>query len=469
MYSVEHMSIRAISRALGISRQTVTKYAEGNVQPGQREPYSRLPTVISPEVQEFIQRCIDEDTVAPHKQHHTARRIFERLVDELDFTGAESTIRHMVHGMRQKAQKAFVKLVFDPGEAMQIDWGTFQAYLQGEPVRLYYFCARLCYSCAPFVMYFRRQNTEAFLEAQVHAFEFFGGVPRRVIFDNAKVAVKSGYGKTAIAQDKYKALAAHYCFEMDFCNPASGNEKGLVENLVGWTRRNIFVPVPHVTSLKDLNQHVLTRCRTYIEKHSIASRKQSVHELLQMEKASLIRLPNGPFDASFSLPCRVDAFSTIRFDGCRYSVPIAYVGKTVSVKGFAEEVQIYENGRLLTVHERCYTRNSEILKLDHFLPILSRKPGSLCNASVIKKTLSEAMQEWLKCQKLTGQQLFKLLQDISVFGEPYVWNRRNGYIEAETQPRPVTEEIKVQSVDLCEYDHLFLPEGGESACQRIQA
>lgn len=171
----------------------------------------------------------------------------------------------MVHGMRQKAQKAFVKLVFDPGEAMQIDWGTFQAYLQGEPVRLYYFCARLCYSCAPFVMCFRRQNTEAFLEAQVHAFEFFGGVPRRVIFDNAKVAVKSGYGKTAIAQDKYKALAAHYCFEMDFCNPASGNEKGLVENLVGWTRRNIFVPVPHVTSLKDLNQHVLTRCRTYAE------------------------------------------------------------------------------------------------------------------------------------------------------------------------------------------------------------
>lgn len=171
-------------------------------------------------------------------------------------------------------------LSFAAGDAMQIDWGEAYAYLDGVRTKLNVFCARLCYSCAPFTVCFHKQNTESFLEGLILAFEFFGGVVRRVLFNNAKVAVKSGAGRKAIPQEAYAALAAHYCFDPVFCNARSGNEKGLVENLVGWTRRNIFVPVPHVTGLTELNKKLSARCQEYIDTHRISRRPAPVKDLL---------------------------------------------------------------------------------------------------------------------------------------------------------------------------------------------
>jgi transposase len=132
----------------------------------------------------------------------------------------------------RKETKAFVPLKFAPGEAVQIDWGEATVYINEEKQVVNLFCARLCHSCAPFVMAFKRQNLESFLDGIIHTFQYYGGVPRRVIFDNARVAVKSGFGAHAAVQDDYKQLSAHYGFEPVFCNPASVNEKGLVENLV---------------------------------------------------------------------------------------------------------------------------------------------------------------------------------------------------------------------------------------------
>lgn len=151
-----------------------------------------------------------------------------------------------VRSIKQKQPEAFVPLEFMPGEAMQIDWGQAYIYCGGAKRNINLFCARLCSSCAPIVFAYERQNEESFLDALVKTFEYFGGVPQRVIFDNAKVAVKEGFGVYASKQDAYAALEAHYGFEAVFCNIASGNEKGLVEGLVGWSRRNILVPLPRV-------------------------------------------------------------------------------------------------------------------------------------------------------------------------------------------------------------------------------
>ena len=253
-------SQRAAAKQLGISRNTVKKYWEGNAVPWDRKAYSRDAAVMMPDVVQFISACLDEDErERVKKQRHTARRIYQRLVEECGFSGSESSVRNLVHDMRaaRRETKAFVPLKFAPGEAVQIDWGEATVYVGGEKQVINLFCARLCHSCAPYVLAYKRQNLESFLDAIIHTFQYYGGVPRRVIFDNARVAVKSGFGAHAAAQDDYKQLSAHYGFEPVFCNPASGNEKGLVENLVGYIRRNVCVPLPRVKNLEELNGKLL--------------------------------------------------------------------------------------------------------------------------------------------------------------------------------------------------------------------
>lgn len=245
MYVQDSKSQRAIARELGISRNTVKKYCDGGCVPWERKDYERDAPVVTEEVRKFIRNCFAEDEAENlPKQSHTARQIFKRLKRELGFTGGESTVRRIVRQMKQPFKEAFVPLEFDPGEAAQIDWGEVRIYLKNERIKVQLFCYRLCYSADIFVRAFYRQNQESFLEGHVKAFTYCGGVPKRVIFDNARVAVKEGFGRYAKPQDAYKALSAHYAFGMDFCNINSGNEKGLVENLVGWVRRNVLALMP---------------------------------------------------------------------------------------------------------------------------------------------------------------------------------------------------------------------------------
>ena len=280
---LQGMSQRQIATSLQISRNTVKKYWNGDSVPWERKNYSREASVLTENVVSFVRHCLEEDTRSPKKQRHTAKRIYDRLVDELGFTGGETTVRRLVSQLREKPQEAFVPLSFPPGDAMQIDWGEATVYLSGEKTVVNLFCARLCYSGAPLVLAYRRQNEESFLDALVQVFRYFGGAPRRVIFDNGKVAVKDGFGAHARKQAGYAALAAHYGFEAIFCNPASGNEKGLVEGLVGYSRRNTCVPVPKVDSMEDLNALFQKKCRKYLA-HQIRGKEANVGFMLEQEK-----------------------------------------------------------------------------------------------------------------------------------------------------------------------------------------
>ena len=287
-------SQRTAAKQLGISRNTVKKYWEGNAVPWDRKAYSRDAAVMTPDVVQFISACLDEDErERVKKQRHTARRIYQRLVEECGFSGSESSVRNLVHDMRaaRRETKAFVPLKFAPGEAVQIDWGEATVYVGGEKQVINLFCARLCHSCAPYVLAYKRQNLESFLDAIIHTFQYYGGVPRRVIFDNARVAVKSGFGAHAAAQDDYKQLSAHYGFEPVFCNPASGNEKGLVENLVGYIRRNVCVPLPRVKNLEELNGKLLEKCVQYLE-HQIDGRPSPGGVILEEDRQCLQTMPH---------------------------------------------------------------------------------------------------------------------------------------------------------------------------------
>ena len=451
----EHKSQRQVAKEMGISRNTVAKYADGNHYPGEHVIRHRASSIVTPEVKSFVQGCLDADANEPNrKQHHTARRIYHRLVDEAGFRGGESTIRLLVRQMREKSREAFVPLEFPPGDTMQIDWGECDVIIGGERVKVYTFCARLCFSCAPFVTSFRRQNTEAFLEGILRAFKFFGGVPRRVHFDNARVAVKSGSGKTAVCREEYEAFAAHYCFRPEFCNVRKGNEKGLVENLVGFSRRNMFVPLPNVQSIEALNEILMERCEDYISNHKIKERFQRVAEMLNTERVKLLPLPGTDYDTSKTTECRVSRYASVRFDTNNYSVPVRYTGEIVAVKGSAETVTIYIDGEIIAKHPRNYAKHQNILSLAHYLPLLERKPRSMAFAKPVRMNLSPALLHLLDTTGFNDKELMDILTICANEGENAFWQQLPEHLLNHFRPE-IRDKVSVAAVNLTDYDGLI--------------
>lgn len=396
MYSVQGLSQREIARTLGISRNTVSKYCRGDQLPSDRKPYTkRSGTVVTPEIINFIKQCFEEDKlVKSKKQHHTAVRIHERLVDELDFEGSESTIRRIVRELKEKTNAAFIPLSFEPGEAAQVDYGEADIILDGEVVTVKLFCARLCHSNAFHVTAFPRENLESFLEGHIRAFEHFGGVPNRAIFDNAKVAVSEGYGAYVTKQtERYLTLQAHYAFYTDYCNVNSGHEKGLVENLVGYVRRNALVPRPKVQTLEELNQHLERFCIKYLN-HTIQGQPTSVGEMFALEKDELTELPRFPLDVSNRFIARVNSYSLVSFETNKYSVPCKYSGYEVTVRASSSLIEIWYRSERIAHHNRCYLKHQKIYELSHYMPLIEKRPRSVLQAAPIKQNLPvEVLQE----------------------------------------------------------------------------
>lgn len=430
-------SQRHIAKTLGISRNTVAKYCEGAAVPWERKTPERTSTVLTDEIIAFIQSCLEEDDKEGlKKQRHTAKRIYDRLVDEKGFTGGESTIRAKVRELKQLTPEAFIPLQFDPGEAMQVDWGEASVYINGSRKKVNLFCARLCYSCRPVVLAYHHQNEESFLDAFVRTFNTIGGVPAKVIFDNGKVAVKEGFGSHAQKQAGYTELSAHYGFEALFCNPAEGHEKGLVEGLVGWARRNTLVPVPHVDSLQELNLLLIERCRKYEGNH-IKGRSDTVGIMYQSEKDSLRPLPRYIFETARCINARVNAFSTVRFRTNSYSVPVAYVGCVVGIKAFPETIEIYHNGTKIAEHTRIFEQNQCRYNLDHYMPLLEIRGRAIYNAAPVRQNIpQEVLDKWRK-EHTDHKTIIAFLKEQS----------------SETLPA-INDPVKIQPVDLTQYDAL---------------
>lgn len=471
LHEQQGTSQREIARILGISRTTVKKYLNGTAVPWERSGISgRTPHVMTEEVMDFVQSCLLEDeTENIKKQKHTARRIYERLVDEKSFTGGESTLRPIVAQLKKKTPKSFVPLSYEPGEAIQIDWGEATVYLDSKKMKVYLFCMRQCFSADIFVSAFYRQNEESFLEGLSAGLRFFGGAPARVIFDNAKVAVKEGFGVFAKVQDRYKAFAAHHAFKTEFCNVASGHEKGLVEGLVGYIRRNVLVPVPRLETIDQLNNALHTKCLKY-RSHIIKGRNLSVGQMVEIEASKLTALPQYIFDTSRSLIATVDEFSTYRFDTNTYSVPFNYVGKDVSVKGYGNIIKVMFRNVEIATHSRSYGRGEVKYEIDHYIDLIEQRPRSVYNAKPVKANLHPELmalgqrlanpREMVKLLRLCidhGQdRVLKASQEI-LFTESISVALLSAYLKPCDNIRPlsVPNEIKVRKTSLSKYDGLL--------------
>ena len=322
---------------------------------------------------------------------------------------------------------------------MQVDWGEAKVYMEGEKITINFFCARLCYSCRPFVLAYHKQNEESFLDAFVRIFDELGGVPSRVIFDNGRVAVKEGFGKHASMQQGYTQLRAHYSFDAVFCNPAEGHEKGLVEGLVGWARRNIMVPIPRVDDISELNSLLASRCNEY-ETHTIKGKPASVGEMYLTEKSKLHALPGFRFEAAKSYNARVNAFSTVRFRTNSYSVPVKYTGHTVGVKGYPETIEVYYKGDLIATHKRSYGREQTVYDLDHYLPLLKIRKRAILDAAPVKQNVPPEVMEELRRNSNDYSRMVEILHD---------------FVDSGQKPR-INDPVKIISVDLSQYDRLCL-------------
>ena len=368
----EGLSKRQACREYGLHWHTLTKILVHSEPPGYRQARPRPKRKLEP-LLPIINEILKQDQHAPRKQRHTAKRIFDRLRTEHGYDGGYTIVKDAVRAWRNQHAEVYMPLVHPPGEA-QVDFGHAHVILGGEEVQVAVFVMTLMYSDAVFCCVFPRECSETFLEGHRRAFEFFGGVLTRISYDNTKTAVAKIIGKRAreLARD-FLRLQSHYLFDCHFCLVRRPNEKGQVEGLVGYTRRNFLVPVPRTSSLEDLNADLEQQCRDDLQRRL---RGQAVTKavLLEEERPALLALPPQRFEARRVASGQADSLSLVRFDRNSYSVPAAYAHQDVTVVGGVEEVRIVCRDHLIATHPRHWGREHVEFEPRHYLALLERNP-----------------------------------------------------------------------------------------------
>jgi hypothetical protein len=379
---VEGVSRRQVLRETGMHWRTLAKILAHSEPPGYRQTKERE----RPKLGEYlgrIEQILKEDAAMPRKQRHTAKRIWQRL-KEWGFTGGYTVVKETVRELSARTQEVFVPLEHPPGEA-QMDFGQALVKLNGQLTKVAFFVMALPYSDAVFVMVFERECTETFWEGHVRAMEFFGGVPRRITYDNTRVAVSKiiGGGKERRLTQGFLQLQSHYLFAHHFCRVARGNEKGVVEGLVKFTRLNFFVPVPQVRDLDELNQRIQQQCVEDRERR-LRGQSGSKTALLSEDQAAFLPLPSTCFGAVRQVSTAASSLSLVRFDGNDYSVPVRWAHHLVVVKAGYREVTLWAQGEEIARHQRLWVDESVRFEPLHYLALLECKPGALDHARPLK-------------------------------------------------------------------------------------
>ena len=323
---------------------------------------------------------MEEDQGRPGKQRHTARRIFERLKAEHGFAGGETIVKDYVRERRLRGREMFVPLVHPPGHG-QADFGEAIAVIGGVERRIHFLAVDLPQSDACFVRAYPAETTEAFCDGHNAAFAFFGGVPRSMLYDNTRLAVARILGDGRRQRTRtFSELQSHYLFADRFGRPGKGNDKGKVEGLVGYARRNFLVPVPRVESFAALNAHLEARCRER-QGARLRGHESSIGERMVRDLEAMLPMPAAPYEACERRSARVSSLSLVRYHGNDYSVPVAYGHREVLVRGYVETVVIGCGAAVIARHTRSYEREDVLLEPLHYLPLLERKIGALDQAA----------------------------------------------------------------------------------------
>ena len=384
---VRKESISSIARDLNLSRPTVRKHCRSQCEPLYHR--HKQPTPMLGAFQSTLETWLTIERHLPKAQRRTARRLFEGLQAE-GYRGAYDSVQRFVR--RWKAVKsgpaltqAFVPLSFSPGEVCQFDWSHEHVELGGimQTIKVAHF--RLAFSRQMFVAAYPRETQEMVFDAHNRAFAFFGGAPQRMVYDNLKAVVETIFtGKERLFNRRFMVLANHYLFEPVACTPASGWEKGQVENQVGNIREWLFTPLLRFADFEALNEWLAMRCRELAQRKHPATPDRSIAACFAEEQPALRQII-ATFDGYVEHMLRVSSTCLVVLDRNRYSVPAAFAGRAVSVRSTATQVSVVADGTMIAQHARRFGRDQLICDPWHYLPILERKPGALRNGTPFRE------------------------------------------------------------------------------------
>lgn len=386
-YYTEGKSMRQIARETGRARRTIKRMIASEEPPKYQRRQPRQSHKLGPYKQR-IQELLSENKNLPRKQRWTAHKIYEEIQKE-GYQGAASTVRHYVGQARKllKQPTVYLPLAFDPGSDAQVDWGEGVVVMKGNQTKVQLFLMKLCYSRRTFLMAFPSQKQEAFFEGHVRAFNFFGGVPHRISYDNLKAAVKEILeGRHRVEQEAFFHFRGHYLFNSHYCTPGAGHEKGSVEHHVGFYRRQFLVPLPEVEDFDQLNDYLLTKCLAQDERQ-VSGQKDTIGHMWQQEQGVLRPLPKHPFACCRTREVSLNPYSQVQLETNRYSVPADQARKRLVAKLFPFHIELYRPDKAAPIaqHPRCYDRHQEIIDPLHYLPLLRQRPGALAHAKPIRQ------------------------------------------------------------------------------------
>ena len=410
----EGLSIRELANRHGVHRRAVRQALESAIPPAKRSPESRPAPKLGP-YRPVIDEILEADRKAPRKQRHTARRIWQRLVEEHGAEVSERQVCRYVHNKRRElgeVGEVFVPLFSDAGVEGEVDWGEAQVRLRGELVDVHLFQMRACFSGAAFVMAFRDETQQAFLEGHVRALEWHGGVFDVLRYDNLKSAVARVLkGRRRVESDRFVGLRSHYRFESSFCLPGvkGAHEKGGVEGDIGRFRRRHLVPVPEVSSMEELNELLAQACWADLDR-TITGRSETIGQRRDRERQLLGSLPREEHPTWEEATPRVDskALATVRTN--RYSVPAALAGLKIRARIGACGISFWHDGKQVARHERLHGHHQISAQLDHYLDLLQRKPGALARSLALRQQRDRGDwpacfdQLWTAIQERSGRQ-----------------------------------------------------------------
>ncbi len=387
-YFIQKKSIKQICRELRVSRNTVRKVVRSGATEFSYERSTQPRPKIGP-WRSDLDEMLARNARQPKGERLTLVRIYEELRGRGYDGGYDAVRRYAANwskATREASAAAYVPLSFDPGEAYQFDWSHEIVILDGATVTVKVAHVRLCHSRMLFVRAYPRETQEMVFDAHDKAFAFFGGACERGIYDNMKTAVDAIFvGKDRAYNRRFQQMCSHYLVDPVACTPASGWEKGQVENQVGVIRRRFFVPRPKFKSYAELNAWLEDRCLAYAKanKHPEV-RDRTIWDMFKDERSSLVPYV-GPFDGFHAVPASVSKTCFVRFDNNKYSVDARAVGRPVEIRAYADRLECWQDGRVVGCHARSFGRGKTIYDPLHYIPVLARKPGALRNGAPFKE------------------------------------------------------------------------------------
>jgi transposase len=426
-YFVQGKAIKQICRELNLSRKVVRKVLRSE------ETAFEYKRSVQPQPKlgawrDELDQLLAVNAARSRRERVTLLRIFEDLRG-LGYEGGYDAVRRYAAAWRRAGGTgtavAFVPLSFDPGEAYQFDWSHEIVLIDGVTVMIKVAHMRLCHSRMPFVRAYPRESQEMVFDAHDRAFAFYKGACTRGIYDNMKTAVDAIFvGRERAYNRRFQQMCSHYLVDPVACTPASGWEKGQVENQVGLVRERFFTPRLRFKTYDEMNAWLLDKCVAHAKVHRHPElTEKTIWEVFETERPKLVPYA-GRFDGFHSVPASVSKTCLVRFDNNKYSVAAGAVGRPVEVHAYADRIVIRQDGRIVAEHARSFGRGDTIYDPWHYVPVLARKPGALRNGAPFKDWVLPAAMERVR-RKLAGaddgnRQMVDILTAVLTDGLPAV-------------------------------------------------